>query len=965
MHKRILAIVTLLCAIPLLAFAGTGLQQINTWVRSPGGSLQVNSYAAQTVKNGSLWQSYSSSTANNTVTITPASGYFVNSLIIDGVPSTYSGPITLALDDAAPSIWVDFLRSQLSFTVNTGTGYIVFPSGAQPNVFGGPTYRVFEFIPAKGQYIATIVASPSANVTMTTTPATLPAAANQKVIVMVSNISGTATLSATVGGTAAAVNLNGMGVAQSNRTCDACHIAQGLDPSAAIYKAWSTSAHNNPSSHVPLAEYGESCSTSSCHHVSCATCHQGASTGAHPGQPQCSTCHNALITPAMAANWSNSCAFCHAPAGMNNSTIHNAAVTANGNNANAGCIVCHSIAIPQHAADAGSGGAVNVNDNNGVRAITTEFAKWSHHVTGVTLNDAHCVACHLEGTVAGNRIVVDATKHMVDTSIHLRNVNNDSEFKWTPEAPNFTGMDNFCMACHSSTGATSVISGQIQALFTNSTSNTPRYNTGYTASATNPFGDTISNQYDKMQRSAVVDVTGQFATSNPSHHAVMGKRYSGRTRVGATRTISSTTFTANSSATLPGPRTTIYDAGKFNPLYVTLANASGETGSRNGGSTLGDDSTLHCADCHTVGQYAARGSVAYGNLSTAFGGGITNFYKTAIGAHGSNNEYMLRNNGGSDAHHLPQQYNTRDDYDPTVNSASDPGWYAPITSLYSGKVYNTYQDTYIPAEPGAPYLVCYNCHNINNYGNGNSHVSEQIDESNCNAAINTWGNYTASGNQRLTSRATAASFNVGTPNSNPGGSNGNIYGIQCANCHNNGVDAGNIFGGIHGAKATTYTDGVGNTTKHERFLPGLGNIMYVPGTKGGIFGGYSAHVTMTYGAGIYNFKSGGTTSDLNWEEEQAARYQPAGSGRHTGGPAGCYTISNGTLPAADETGVVTGVYTTGNPSGALVPAAAGITAPGGQAIFGNWGGCADHAQAPATTVRDPRNGNTSIRPVTY
>ena len=30
---------------------------------------------------------------------------------------------------------------------------------------------------------------------------------------------------------------------------------------------------------------------------------------------------------------------------------------------------------------------------------------------------------------------------------------------------------------------------------------------------------------------------------------------------------------------------------------------------------------------------------------------------------------------------------------------------------------------------------------------------------------------------------------------------------------------------------------MGNTTKVERFLPGLGNVMHVPGTLGGVTGG--------------------------------------------------------------------------------------------------------------------------------
>ena len=100
------------------------------------------------------------------------------------------------------------------------------------------------------------------------------------------------------------------------------------------------------------------------------------------------------------------------------------------------------------------------------------------------------------------------------------------------------------------------------------------------ASPNNPFGDTISNRYDKMQRPAVTDVSDQFNTTNNSHHGVKGPRYTGRTRLAGLRQIASpATFANNSSALLQGARSTIYDAGNFNALYTPLANAGGETAS--------------------------------------------------------------------------------------------------------------------------------------------------------------------------------------------------------------------------------------------------------------------------------------------------------------------------------------------------------------------------------------------------
>ena len=97
---------------------------------------------------------------------------------------------------------------------------------------------------------------------------------------------------------------------------------------------------------------------------------------------------------------------------------------------------------------------------------------------------------------------------------------------------------------------------------------------------------------------------------------------------------------------LVGERKTLYDAGRFVVTYLTLADAAGENGARNGGTTLGDDSTLHCGDCHTVGQYKP-GSAVNGDGSAT---------TVVIGAHGSENEYMLRNSIGTDALHRGAQY---------------------------------------------------------------------------------------------------------------------------------------------------------------------------------------------------------------------------------------------------------------------------------------------------------------------
>ena len=637
----------------------------------------------------------------------------------------------------------------------------------------------------------------------------------------------------------------------------------------------------------------------------CAGCHGPGHNDPNPANSgRCFECHGDNISQphrVMGNNLATACARCHQP--------HNTALL--------GCTDCH--ATPQNATDLGA----YVNDNNGVRAITSEFGKWSHHVTGVAVNNAHCAACHLEGKVKDGAIVVDINYHMTDAQIHLRNVDNDLPMNWDPANPSFTTMDTFCLSCHDSNGATSAGSQAIQAVI-NANGIAAA---GKVASATNPFGDTISNQYDKMQRPAVVDAAGQFATGNNSHHAVLGQKYTARTRIPGKGTLVSGAFTANSSATLVGARSTIFDAGRFNSTYTTLGDNNGvETGARNGGTSLGDDSTLHCGDCHTVGQYRAADV------------GVKPYNNAVIGAHGANNEYLLRNNAGTDAKHIG----------------------APVTTTDGTK----------------PYLVCYNCHNQVTYA-VNSHAGEEESSANCNGYANTYGNYTASGAARLRSRQTNGSFST---------SSGNIFGIQCANCHNSGLNNG--FGGIHGSKIQTYINGIGNVTNHRRFMPGLSNVMFVPGTKAGVTGGTVATYTtysgnrngtgtgktssQTFSAvpvrnamyanagytGVkpsYNYTTGGVTNDLNWEQKTAQSI--VGYTDPTANPMGCYTLTtNGTYK-------INALTTAGYPANdQRLSASDSVTGVDGAIAAGDWGGCTHHNGAAGAGTSPTR---AVVRPVSY
>ena len=697
----------------------------------------------------------------------------------------------------------------------------------------------------------------------------------------------------------------------------------------------------------------------------CAGCHGTSHNDLNPAASgRCAQCHTSVNnnhntytgSPApITGDAAKTCGTCH--------VTHSFAL------AKEGCIGCH--AIPQNS------GAGYVQDNNGVRSIAEEFTKWSHHVTGVTLNNAHCAACHLEGTVnSAGEVVVDPANHMADATTHLRNADTDAKFAWNPAAPNHSGMDTYCMSCHDANGASSPMSLKIQAYINNE----GLAAAGKTASPSNPFGDTISNRYDKMQRPAVVNVDSQFNTTNNSHHGVKGPRYTGKSRSGTSRVIANpAAFAANSSATLWGKRSTIYDSVNaitgisefttnpaFNALYVPLGTANPPTAA----TELGDDSTLHCGDCHTVGQWKPGVATnAAGVLNTV-----------AIGAHGSNNEYLLRNDQGTDERHTQEAY-----------------------TVSAGVV------TYLA--PNSARLVCYNCHSFKRYGSVYSatgatgpHAGEYDSSGRCNGVGNTipFNGYTtgtATDGTQFESRigeftraegsstpAFAPGFPLNFANA-PGGVQaatytgeqnadfGNIFGIQCLNCHNSGI--GNGYGGIHGSANNSpgtantakvggyanpdpsvtggaYVDGMGNTNKVERFLPGLGNVMHVPGTLGGFSAGPTA--TTFYSGNNYNFETGRISNDSNWEQVGWKQIPGNPVGATYSGGAGCYTLndegSGGSLDDVNSPAYgIKGQSYDGNP--ASTPNAAKT-----------WGGCDDHT---GTSVGGGDHGFVKRinRPVTY
>jgi hypothetical protein len=713
------------------------------------------------------------------------------------------------------------------------------------------------------------------------------------------------------------IQLSSPVVKAQDATCLGCHSNTRDEDGQNLVANYKQSGHY-------FSLYSSNDSKNGAKYPGCAGCHgtshnvldPAASGGNVANSSRCTDCHGNNVVAAINANHTaytagalNTCGSCH--------ISHNLK--------GVGCIGCHSV-----SQDASAKGNF-VNDNNGVRVITTEFGKWSHHVTGRSVADVDCAVCHLEGKASGNAVVIDTTYHMVDNNTYLRNCNTGltgnqskavtvgakSAYPWNPALPDHTLMDQFCFSCHNAGGAPTAIAALSGVAQVDPT--LPR-------SALNPFGDTISNQYDLLSRPAVVDAFGQFDTANSSHHAVRGAKYTSNTLTAAQfSNISSFNAAAyNAKNVIPttgyvGLKTTpnltvgtMYQAGAFVTAYTPLGTTT----------SVRDTSVLHCGDCHTVGQFKPGSSVNADGSATAL----------AIGAHGSENEYMLRKADGSESH----------EYD-EAGGAKDA-------------------------------LVCYLCHKASVYGAGNWASGGYPGEGGHAGIVtgplgdearecNTDGNNSAGlvGLARIVSESPATSFadpvvmKKLTDGKYAGNGGGNILGMKCANCHN--ASDKKTFGGIHGnagnATYTTYsaankwpTSGAAFTAvQHQpyRFLPGLGNFRY----------------------------NGGNAAN-QWTQRSVY----AGRGEKKG----CYTL-NGASSTGTAGGVKPSVWPTkavlagantadnfaGSPTGPSNPYVAGVNGSvvaDDNGILGSWGSCSDHAGSSFSGVSETVD-RTILRPLTY
>ena len=693
--------------------------------------------------------------------------------------------------------------------------------------------------------------------------------------------------------------------------CRVCH-STTLDPvtAAAIVPAFLASPHNTDA-------------------AGCQGCHGGGAQ--HDGigpipftnpleSDRCKTCHTNVPAKAVAVNFVSNCAPCHTASGIGDP--HSVRLISDLPGAN-DCVGCHDIAAPQH-------GPNLVGDNSGVRSIVPEFNKRSHHITGAAPTNAQCAVCHLEGKkgATAGTIVVDQNFHMKDAKIHLRDVDNaGAEFAW--DGADHTAMDNFCFSCHDSNGASDLVTlkGLIPA-----------------ATASNPFNDTLTNSYDQVARTGVADVKTAFTATNASHHAVSGKRYTYRfstaanAAVWAARTgkpmpaaseiaeghndadgnpihfdptetmtgefnLPTKQLVTGGFAAEPGEgEATLYEASKFVATYVPL----GAT------QNVADNSLLHCGDCHTVGQWKPGSSTNADGSSTP----------VAIGAHGSANEYLLRNSLGTDAIHNSLTYVCFNCHVAGVAPGLDPAK-AGFGALHPNQNKNQIMGYATAHSVSAMHIQCL-ADSADNIGS-----VRRLSASWEGDKVRVYDYFPAPG-------ATAIAPNDGSVDpffTGTDANSGNITGIACINCHNSGLR--NNFGGIHGGNLD-YIDGLNRPQKTYRFMPGMGNYRYAPP------GGWD----------------GQNHTDASLETQAKSG---VGAGKAMGG---CYTnnttTENAGYSACNHHGTSTGI--TGGSQAALDRLR--VVMPAARSTYG--GGTTSTPTASEPTVREATAGNALVtRPLKY
>jgi hypothetical protein len=254
------------------------------------------------------------------------------------------------------------------------------------------------------------------------------------------------------------------------------------------------------------------------------------------------------------------------------------------------CIQCHN-GVPS--------GATYVTRD----VVGSDFTQASRHVMGGTVTNWDCIVCHREGdenaATGGNVSLTTLHNNSGGIVVDLRNVDAPTTTVVQWDKNNITpamqkGLDDFCLTCHDSNGASGI------AVVGNGTAITL---TPTNQEAMAPFNDTdggfgalnASGPTGHTTRPNVVDVNTQFNPGTYTWPAGDGTMPTG---------FNGTNYDGNASQhAVRGPRYGSNDPSWSATTFVNRTLKSGQSL-----TTVRETAQLHCADCHTVDQNAHGGA---------------------------------------------------------------------------------------------------------------------------------------------------------------------------------------------------------------------------------------------------------------------------------------------------------------------------------------------------------------------
>jgi hypothetical protein len=160
MLKRILAVIVVVCLLPVMVYAATW--SLQTYIRSSGGALQIENDVPQ--PTGNIFNYYTSSGVK-TVKVLPNSGYYASKVLYNGV--TITNPTSTSYAVSGPnsqSIQAWFLQAIYSITASVAgnIGGTVSPTSILNQPYGTvfTTSKIFTFTPSAGYKVESIAGIP-------------------------------------------------------------------------------------------------------------------------------------------------------------------------------------------------------------------------------------------------------------------------------------------------------------------------------------------------------------------------------------------------------------------------------------------------------------------------------------------------------------------------------------------------------------------------------------------------------------------------------------------------------------------------------------------------------------------------------------------------------------------------------------------------------------------------------------